>query len=122
MSDTIGKHSFPSLKYVAQQTFGSQASAAQVERDFSHCGLFCVPNRSRVEEYWLEMVMFLKANYKHIPAYKDIPNIASKDIRKCLPAKFNGTDKDLLKAEMALDPLSNTTPPNEADIGVGEDG
>ena len=89
---------------------------AQIERDFSHCGLFCVPNRSRVEEYWLEMVIFLKANFRSIPAYEDIPNIDSRDIRKCLPAKFRGTNEDLLKAEMALDP------PSEADIGVGEDG
>ncbi|CAB1105295.1 unnamed protein product [Ectocarpus sp. CCAP 1310/34] len=78
---TVGKHSFPSLKYVAQQTLGSQASAPQVERGFSHCGLFCVGNR-----------------------------------------KFSGKNDDLLKAEMALDPLSNTTPPQEDDVGVGEDG
>ena len=65
--------------------------------------------------------MFLKGNYKYIPDYKDIPNIDSKDIRKCLPAKFSGNNDDLLKAEMALDPLSNTTPPQE-DIGVGDDG
>ena len=89
-----------------------------MERDFSGCGLFLVPNRSRVEEYWVEMEMFLKANYRFIPGYGDIPNIDSRDIRKCLPAKFNGTDEDLLKAEMALDPLSNATPPNEADIGL----
>ncbi|CAN0267184.1 unnamed protein product [Ectocarpus sp. 4 AP-2014] len=118
----VGKQMFPSLKYVAQQTLGVQASAAQVERDFSHCGLFSTGNRSRVEEYWLEMVMFLKGNYQFIPEYKDIPNIASKDIRKCLPAKFTGRNDDLLKAEMALDPLSNTTPPYEDDIGVGDDG
>ena len=30
-------------------------------------------------------------------------------------------DADLLKAKMALNPLSNTTPPNEDDIGVGDD-
>ena len=66
--------------------------------------------------------MFLKGNYKYIPDYKDIPNIDSKDIRKCLSAKFSGKNDDLLKAEMALDPLSNTTPPQEDDIGVGDDG
>ena len=66
--------------------------------------------------------MFLKGNYKYIPDYKDIPNIDSKDIRKCLPAKFSVKNDDLLKAEMALDPLSNTTPPQEDDIGVGDDG
>lgn len=79
-------------------------------------------NRSRVDEYWMEMVMFLRANERFIPAYKDIPSISSKDINDCLPAKFSGNDDDLLKAEMALDPLSNTTPPAEDDIGVGQDG
>ena len=60
--------------------------------------------------------MFLKGNYSFIPEYKDIPIIEGKDMKKSasLPAKFRGTnDDDLLKAEMALDPLSNTTPPNE---------
>lgn len=64
------------------------------------------------------MVMFLTGNYKLIPAYEDIPNIDTKDISKCLPAKFRGTDEDLLKAEMAIDPLSNLTRPNEDNIGV----
>ena len=62
--------------------------------------------------------MFLKANYKFIPAYKDIPQIDSRDIRKCLPAKFDGTDEDVHKAEMALDPLSNDAPPSAADIDL----
>ncbi|CAB1099071.1 unnamed protein product [Ectocarpus sp. CCAP 1310/34] len=115
---TTGRHSFPALKHVAQQTFGSQPSAAPVERDFSGCGLFLVPNRSRVEEYWVEMVMFLNANFKFIPKYDNIPSIDSKDIRKCLPAKFKGTDEDLLSAEMALDPLRNNTPPGEDDTGL----
>ena len=79
-----------------------------------------MPNRSRVEENWLEMMMFLKGNYKFIPGYEDIPSIDTKDKRKCLPAKFRGTDEDLLKAEMAIDPLSNMMPPNEDNIGVGE--
>ena len=39
-----------------------------------------------------------------------------------LPAKFTGKDDDLLKAEMALNPVSNTAPPSEDDIGVGDDG
>ena len=73
----------------------------------------------RVKEYWVEMVMFLKANYKFIPAYKDIPQIDSRDIRKCLPAKFDRTNEDLLRAEMALDPLSNEAPPTAANIDLG---
>ncbi|CAB1107679.1 unnamed protein product [Ectocarpus sp. CCAP 1310/34] len=112
-----GKHAFPSLKHVAQQTFGNQASAAPVERDFSGCGLFMVPNRSRVDEYWVEMVMFLKANFNSSRRI-NIPQIDPKDIRKCLPAKFEGTDEDHLNAEMALYPLSNDAPPAEAGLGL----
>ena len=74
------------------------------------------PNRSRLDEYWLEMVMFLKGNFEFIPTYENIPAVASKDIRKCLPAKFRGTDEDVLAAAMALDPLSNSTRPDEDDI------
>lgn len=76
------------------------------------------PNRSRVDTYWAEMVMFIKANYSHIPKYADIPSIDPKDIRKCLPAKFDGKDADLLAAEAALDPLSNKDPPTEEGIGL----
>ena len=67
---------------------------------------------------WVEMVMFLKANYSSIPAYKDIPQIASEDIRKHLPARFDGQDKDLLDAEASIDPLVNNAPhtPSGMDI------
>ena len=113
-----GKHTFPLLTPVAQQTFGNQASASQVERDFSGCGNLLVPNRSRIETYWVEMVMFLKANYSSIPAYKDIPQIASEDIRNHLPARFDGQDKDLLDAEASIDPLVNNAPPTPSGIDI----
>ena len=113
-----GKHAFPFLTPVAQQTFGNQASASRVERDFSGCGNLLVPNRSRIETYWVEMVMFLKANYSSIPAYKDIPQIASEDIRNHLPARFDGQDKDLLDAEASIDPLVNNAPPTPSGIDI----
>ncbi|CAN0391877.1 unnamed protein product, partial [Pylaiella littoralis] len=83
-----GRKMFAYLAPVAQQVFGNQAAAAQVERDFSACGNLLVGNRSRIDTYWVEMLMFLKVNYKHIPALKDIPKIADKDIRRCLPTRF----------------------------------
>ncbi|CAB1102845.1 unnamed protein product [Ectocarpus sp. CCAP 1310/34] len=61
------------------------------------------------------MVMFLHVNYKRIPAFKDIPMIAAKDIRTCLPPRFNGGDADLAAAEAAFDVIENT---NNSDIGV----
>ena len=81
---------FPQLAPVAQQVFGNKAAAAQVERDLSACGDLLVPNRSRIDTYWVEMVMFLKANFEHIPDYRAIPVIAAKDIRACLPARLPG--------------------------------
>ncbi|CAM9278903.1 unnamed protein product, partial [Hapterophycus canaliculatus] len=83
-----GRKMFPYLAPVAQQVLGNQAAAAQVERDFSAAGNLLVPNRSRIDTYWVEMVMFLYVNFEHIPALKAIPMIASKDIRSCLPARF----------------------------------
>ena len=59
--------------------------------------------------------MFLKVNYKHIPALKDIPKIADKDIRKCLPARFTGVGHaDLKAAGAAFDLVNSTT----TDIGL----
>lgn len=106
-----GKLLYPCLAPVAQQVLGNQAAAAQIERDFSGCGNLIVPSRSRIETYWVEMVMFLKGNFENIPAYGDIPMIASKDIRSCLPARFNGEDEELVAAEAALDELNNTEAP-----------
>ena len=53
--------------------------------------------------------MLLKGNFEHIPAYLwgYIPMIASKSIRSCFPAPFNGEDEELVAAEAALDELSN---------------
>ena len=109
---------FPYLAPVAQQVFGNQAAAAQVERDFSACGNLLVPNRSRIDTYWVEMVMFLKANFEHIPAFRQIPMIAAKNIRACLPARFHGHDSDLMAAEAAFDVLTNTANPTADDIGL----
>lgn len=106
-----GTHTYPNLAPVAQQVFGNQASAAQVGCDFSACGNLLPPNRSRIDTYWVEIVMFLKANFDRIPPYCAIPIIAPKQIRSCLPARFTGQDDDLVAAEASFDPLNNTTAP-----------
>ena len=56
-------------------------------------------------------MIFLKANFEHIPAYGDIPKIPAKDIQACLPARFLGPDADMMVAEAAFDVLRNTTAP-----------
>ncbi|CAN0293178.1 unnamed protein product, partial [Ectocarpus sp. 4 AP-2014] len=83
-----GSKTFPYLAPVAQQVLGNQAGAAQVERDFSSCANLLTRNRSRMDTYWVEMVMFLHSNMERIPDFKDIPVIAAKDIHKCLPPRF----------------------------------
>lgn len=113
-----GQKMFPYLTPVAQQVLGSQAAAAQGDRDLSGYGNLLVPNRSRTDTYWVEMVMFLKENFDHIPAWKDVPTIAADDIRACLPARFGGRDPDLVTAEAAFDVLNNTAYPTVDDTGL----
>ncbi|CAN0217447.1 unnamed protein product, partial [Ectocarpus sp. 13 AM-2016] len=107
---------FPFLAPVAQQVFGNQAGAAQVERDFSKCADLLTRHRSRVDTYWVEMIMFLHANFKHIPDFKEIPVIESKNIRKALPARFTGVDAELAAAEAVFDMVQNTS----TDLGLAE--
>lgn len=64
--------------------------------------------------------MFLKANYEHIPAYADIPRIAAKDIRSCIPARFKGHDTDLVAAEAAFDVLDNGEAPTADGMDINE--
>ncbi|CAB1102250.1 unnamed protein product [Ectocarpus sp. CCAP 1310/34] len=88
---------------------------AAVERDFSGCANLLTRNRSRMDTYWVEMVMFLHANFEHIPGFKDIPMIAAKDIHTCLPPRFNRGDADLAAAEAAFDVIENT---ETGDVGL----
>lgn len=111
-----GRKMFPYLAPVAQQVFGNQAAVTQGRRDLSGCTNLLALNRSRLDTYWAEMVMFLKENFEQIPALKDIPTIAAKDIHECLPARFHGRDAGLVAAEAAFDVLGNTAYPSANDI------
>ena len=79
------------------------------------------PNRSRMDTYLVERTMFLKANYEHIPDQENIPMVAAKNIRACLPERFSGKDTDLVAAEAAFDVLTNTAAPSARGIGLDED-
>ena len=103
-----GKDEFPALGSVAQQVFGNQATAAKVDLDFSDAGKLLDAPRSRVDTYWVEMMMFLKANYDKIPL--NIPKISPSDIRKYLPSRFSGTDTHLAAAESVVDPAGDGLP------------
>ena len=117
-----GKLKFPYLPPVAQQVLvlvsvlvlRNQAAAAQAERDFSGCGNLLKLNRSRIDTYWVEMVMSLKANYAHIPEHEYI-------CAACLLERFTGKDTDLVAAEAAFDVSTNTAAPTAGDMSVDED-
>ena len=101
--------------------FGNQAAAVQVKRNLSGCGNLLKPNRSRIDTYWVDMVMFLKANYEHIPEHEDIPMVAAKDIRAYLSEWFTGEDTDIAAAEDAFDVLINAAAPTAGDMSFDED-
>ena len=109
---------YVATKKVSVEYSGNQATAAEIERDFSACGNLLTKSRSRMGTFWVELVMFCKANFDLIPAFKNIPIIAAKDIRKCLPACFKGDNTDLFAAEAAFDVLNNTAIPTEDDIDL----
>eukprot|EP00752_Nemacystus_decipiens_P010971 g9750.t1 len=116
-----GQKTFPYLAPVAQQVLGHRGPAApRSDRDSNgYCSLLTL-NRSRTDTYWAEMVMFLKENFEHIPAAKDMisATISAKEVQACLPSWFHGRDADLVAAEAAFDVLSNTKYPAIDDIGL----
>lgn len=68
-----GKHKFIYLASVAQQMFGNQGAAVQVDRDVGACGNLLVPNRSRIDMYWVELVIPRDQLCEHIPEYGTSP-------------------------------------------------
>ena len=120
-----GKLKFPYLAPVVQQVlvlvFGNQAAAAQVKRNLSGSSNLLNPNRSRIDTYWVEMVMFLKTNYEYIPEHEDIPMVVAKDIRAYLPEWFTGKDTDLVAAEAAFDVFTNAAAQTAGDMSFDED-
>ncbi|CAN0383549.1 unnamed protein product, partial [Hapterophycus canaliculatus] len=78
-----GRHTFGVLRHVARQAFGVQASTGQIERDFSGADQLLRGRRSRLDTHWVEMLLFLHANFDHIPVH--IPPIPREKIRDHLP-------------------------------------
>ena len=95
----------------------THASTPTVEGDFSACGNL-IPNPSHIGTYWVEMVMFLMANFEHIPDYGAILMIAGKDIQASLPTRFTGKDADLVAAETAFGVLNNPSASTTQGMGI----
>lgn len=53
--------------------FGNQGAAVQVDRDVGACGNLLVPNRSRIDMYWVELVIPRDQLCEHIPEYGTSP-------------------------------------------------
>ena len=99
---------FRILRRVAQQVFGNQASAAQIERDFGSAGVLLSGRRSRMNGFYVEMMRFLHLNFSRIPHV--VPMLQKAAAESCLPKRFTGRDPELLRAHEYMDPLEDMTP------------
>ena len=77
-----------------------------------------VPAGVTQEEGHTGFLIHLPSAVRALIFVKDIPQIASEDIRNHLPARFDGQDKDLLDAEASIDPLVNNAPPTPSGIDI----
>ncbi|CAM9854875.1 unnamed protein product, partial [Sphacelaria rigidula] len=88
-----GKIRFRRLRSVAQQTFGNQASAAQIERDFGGAGQLLSSRRSRLDDFYVEMLLLLHLNFAKIPVA--VPAFTTASISSFIPKRFTGADPEL---------------------------
>ena len=90
------KTQFPKLWRVAQQVYGNQASAAQIEREFGGAGQLLTSRSSREDSMYIEMMLFLHLNFKQIP--QQVPSVKSKTLNNLLPKRFTGSNEEFEKA------------------------
>lgn len=103
---------FPKLWRVAQQVYGNQSSAAQIERDFGGAGQLLSSRRGRIDSMYIEMMLFLHVNFKNIP--HRVPAIKTDALGDFLPKRFIRTDADF---EEAMRFVNTDMLGNEADVG-----
>lgn len=108
-----GKLHFKHLRSVAQQAFGNQASAAQIERDFGGWGQLLSSRRSRLDGFYVEMLLFLHLNFDKIPVA--VPAFTTASIPTFIPKRFTGADPELREANDFVDPLDPATPKDMKD-------
>ena len=103
-----GKLHFKHLRGVAEQVFGNQASAAQIERDFSGAGQLLSSRRSRLDGFYVEMLLFLHLNFSKIPVA--VPALTTASISSFIPKRFTGADPELREANDFVDPVGAGIP------------
>ena len=92
-----GRLKFPRLSKVAQQVFGNQTSAAQIERDFCSARNLLSGRRSRTDVQYIEMMLFLHLNYDRIP--RIVQGLKPGSLKDHLPKRFTGVDAELEEAD-----------------------
>ncbi|CAM9657829.1 unnamed protein product [Sphacelaria rigidula] len=102
------KIQFILLRSVAQQAFGNQASAAQIERDFGGAGQLLSSRRSRLDGFYVEMLLFLHLNFAKIPIAK--PAFTTASMPSFNPKRFTGSDPELREANDFIDPIGAAIP------------
>ena len=105
------------LYKVVQAVLGHLASAASIERDFSRSGILITGRRSSIEATFLEMILFLAANYELIPP--TVPAIRRADINSYVPKCLSD-----LRSFKTVNVLSNSGYDDDADDfeELGDDG
>ncbi|CAN0189789.1 unnamed protein product, partial [Ectocarpus sp. 6 AP-2014] len=92
------KHPF-ALRLVAQVVYGVPASAGVMERDFCIADMFMPRKRASLDPAYLEMQLYLRAHYDHIPM--DIPKLNDAAVAAAIPNRF--TDPQAVKDVRILD-------------------
>lgn len=83
---------FPVLAEVARTLLGVQASAAQIERDFSIAGVLVNSRRSRLDCAYVDMVLFMYCSYDSIPCPEEVPKISITKFEDKLPRRYRDLD------------------------------
>ena len=99
---------YPKLWRVAQQVYGNQASAAQIERDFGGAGQLLSSRRNRLDCMYAEMLLFLHLNFDQIP--QDVPAIRSDALKTFFPRRFTGTNAEFDQAMQFVTGTAGVTP------------
>ena len=104
---------YPKLWRVAQQVYGNQASAAQIERDFGGAGQLLSSRRSRLDCMYVEMLLFLHLNFDQMP--QDVPAIRSDALNTFFPKRFTGTNAEFDEAMQFVTGTTGTPPETGSD-------
>ena len=82
-----------------------------MERDFSIAGMFMPGKRGSLDPAYLEMSLFLRAQYDNIP--DDVPRLSDDDTKKAIPERFR--DQTMLDDVKVLAYVPDEDPDDDED-------